>query len=159
MRRSIKKSYGKVLINLIGIIIVFIGILSITNFRVNAFGIDERGKITNNQIEYDSVDNLVLYSNNEDEKMIDITAEGISEFDDVYIIENANFFLTNPKHSVNSEDDNPLGTCTTVAMQMLLGYHNYYSDRRLIPEFNNKNNERFLSENYGNLLDHPSINS
>ena len=158
MGRSIKKSYGKILINLIGFIIIFIVVLSITNFQVNAFDIAERQKITNNQIENDSVDNLVLYSNNDDERLINIQTEGISEFDDVYCIENANYFLNNPKHAENSEEDNPLGTCTTVAMQMLLGYHNYYSDRRLIPEFNN-NNERFLSENYGNLLDHPSINS
>ena len=53
----------------------------------------------------------------------------------LHYIENANYFLANPKHreNYNTTNDHIFGTCTTVAHQILLGYHNYYSDRRLIP--------------------------
>ncbi len=73
-----------------------------------------------------------------------------------YYIPNWNYFYSNPKHAENKTSDNPNGTCTTVAMQMLLSYHNYYSDRRLIPEFSS-NGERYLSQEYGDINFHPSI--
>ena len=82
--------------------------------------------------------------------------EGDYNTSNLYYIENANYFLANPKHNDNLTTDNPQGTCTTVAMQMLLGYHNYYSDRRLIPE-TDENGVRFLSEDYGDLNQHPDI--
>ena len=47
-------------------------------------------------------------------------------------IENSEYFLTegeSPRHGLNSE-----GTCTTVAIQLLLSYNNYYNDRRIIPD-------------------------
>ena len=85
--------------------------------------------------------------------------QSISDFTDIKYISNANYFLSNPKHHENTinNTDNEAGTCTTVAMQMLLGYHNYYSDRRLIPNLNGESLQ-FLDENYGNLLDNPLIN-
>lgn len=73
-----------------------------------------------------------------------------------HYIPNFNYFWLNPLHADNSTNDNPGGTCTTVAMQMLLGYHNYYSDRRLIPEFG-EDGQRFLSVNFGDINDHPLI--
>ena len=73
-------------------------------------------------------------------------------------IKSENYFRANPKHKENDASDNPLGTCTTVAMQLLLGYHNYYSDRRLIPEIG-EDNIILLDEDYGNLEDNPLINS
>lgn len=78
---------------------------------------------------------------------------------DVKYINNASYFLANPKHHENyaNNPDNAAGTCTTVAMQMLIGYHNYYTDRRLIPETNG-DSVRFLCSDYGNLLDNPIIN-
>lgn len=42
-------------------------------------------------------------------------------------IQNYQYFLHNPKHGKNST-----GTCGAVATQLLLSYHNYYSDRRII---------------------------
>lgn len=79
-------------------------------------------------------------------------SEGDQGLSQIYYIDNANYFLSNPKHRENysTSGDHPFGTCTTVAHQILLGYHNYYSDRRLIPEFNS-DGERYLSENYGDL--------
>lgn len=76
----------------------------------------------------------------------------------LHYIENAKYFLANPLHAANKKSDNMFGTCTTVAMQMLLGYHNYNSDRRLIPEMS-KEGERFLSETYGDLNSYPAFRS
>ena len=45
----------------------------------------------------------------------------------VKYITNAEYFMINPHHG-----DNDSGTCSAVAAQLLLSYHNYYSDRRLI---------------------------
>lgn len=42
-------------------------------------------------------------------------------------IPNAQYFLNNPRHGTNST-----GTCGAVAAQLMLSYHNYYSDRRII---------------------------
>lgn len=57
-----------------------------------------------------------------------------SDLTGVKYIPNANYFLLNPQQGINDGSDNKGGTCTTVAMQMLMGYHNYYSDRRIIPK-------------------------
>ncbi len=43
------------------------------------------------------------------------------------LIPNANYFITPPRHGENST-----GSCGSVAVQLLLSYHNYYSDRRII---------------------------
>ena len=79
----------------------------------------------------------------------------MDENDTVFLIPNYSYFVCNPKHHKNDGSDNPNGTCTTVGIQMLLGYHNYYTDRRLIPSQVNDN--RFLCEDYGNLNFHPKI--
>ncbi len=51
---------------------------------------------------------------------------GISGTNVKYITD-ADYFLIGPHHGENSS-----GTCSAVAAQLLLSYHNYYSDRRLI---------------------------
>lgn len=79
----------------------------------------------------------------------------ITDLTNVKYIQNSNYFLMNPRHHVNDGSDNSAGTCTTVAMQMLMGYHNYYSDRRIIP--NSGNGRIFLNEDYGNLDFHPAF--
>lgn len=81
-----------------------------------------------------------------------------NNFTNVHYIENYNYFKTNPKHMENPDpNDSYLGTCTTIAAQLLLGYHNYYSDRRLIPSVD-LNGNRFLNEDYGILEKDPYIN-
>lgn len=79
-------------------------------------------------------------------------SEGDKGLSQLHYIENANYFFANPKHRENDDDsgDHVFGTCTTVAHQMLLGYHNYYSDRRLIPEIG-PDGKRYLETNYGDL--------
>lgn len=69
-------------------------------------------------------------------------------------IENSNYFRLNPKHAKGLASDNKIGTCTTIAMQMLLGYHNYFSDRRLIPKFK-EDGTKFLENAFGNISEHP----
>ena len=83
---------------------------------------------------------------------------GINNFTNVKYIDNANYFKANPYHAINDGSDNPAGTCTTIAMQMLMGYHNYYTDRRLIPPIGG-NGLRYLSTDYGKESDNPKINS
>ena len=77
------------------------------------------------------------------------------DFDNLTFIKNSNYFYLNPAHGNNVQE--PVveqGVCTTVAVDLLMGYHNYFSDRRLIPETDG-NGTRFLAENYGNLEYHP----
>lgn len=77
------------------------------------------------------------------------------DFDNLTFINNSNYFYLNPAHGNNVQD--PVveqGVCTTVAVDLLMGYHNYFSDRRLIPETDG-NGTRFLAENYGDLTYHP----
>ena len=84
--------------------------------------------------------------------------EDASNLSNAYYINNAQYFLNNPKHKSNDGQDNPVGTCTTVAMEMMLGYHNYYTDRRLIPAVAN-DGTIFLGDNYGNIEYDPKVNS
>ena len=81
------------------------------------------------------------------------TQKNINDFTNVKLIPNANYFLINPKHCKNTSAENIAGTCTTVAAQMLLGYHNYYSDRRIIPT--SVDNTVFLDNSYGDTAMHP----
>lgn len=74
---------------------------------------------------------------------------------DVKYIDNAHYFLLNPLHGDNNKYDNIAGTCTTVATQMLMGYHNYFSDRRIIPD--EANGKKFLDGNYGDIAYHPAF--
>lgn len=97
---------------------------------------------------------LSTKSAEDDMEKVNIEFADINDFSNMYYIENANYFIVNPKHARNSLSDNSLGTCTTVAAQLLLGYHNYYSDRRLIPEYKDSTT-RFLSVDYGDLVQSP----
>lgn len=87
---------------------------------------------------------------------VNITTDIEEKLTDVHFIDNANYFKTNPKHADNKETDCPDGTCTTVAVQMLMGYHNYYTDRRLIPA-TDENGEAFLVNDYADLTQHPDV--
>lgn len=102
----------------------------------------------------DDIEVLSTKSSEDGEEKVNIEFADSNDFSNMYYIENANYFIVNPKHSKNSKSDNSLGTCTTVAAQLLLGYHNYYSDRRLIPEYKDSTT-RFLSDDYGDLLKSP----
>lgn len=72
------------------------------------------------------------------------------EFQNLYYIPNSDYFIANPRHHSNYGGESANGVCTTVALQLLLGYHNYYSDRRLIPE-ESPSGLQFLSDDYGKL--------
>lgn len=86
---------------------------------------------------------------------ITIDNENINDFSEIHLIKDHNYFYLNPAHGDNVEDPAvKLGVCTTVAVDLLMGYHNYFSDRRLIPETDG-NGTRFLAENYGDLTYHP----
>ena len=53
-------------------------------------------------------------------------------------IPNYLYFIVNPTHGDNTENspvgNNNTGVCGPVAAQILLGYNNYYNDRRIIPD-------------------------
>ena len=89
---------------------------------------------------------------------VNIDTVGIENFYNVKYISNKNYFIANPLHAVHDESYNSNGTCTTVAMQLLLGYHNYYTDRRLIPQTDGED-LIFLESNYGDILEYPSIDN
>ena len=95
--------------------------------------------------------------NSEVNNEISITFEKEKNLSNVKLIKNATYFKNNPLHKENDGTGNLAGTCTTVAMQLLMGYHNYYSYRKIIPEYGN-DGEKFLEDNYGDLLEHPLIN-
>lgn len=88
---------------------------------------------------------------------INLNETPIENFTGVHLIPNSNYFYLNPKHHSNREDESFQGLCSTVAVQLLVGYHNYYSDRRLIPS--TANGKQFLSANYGDIAKHPNVNS
>lgn len=47
---------------------------------------------------------------------INVTTEMETSFTNLHYIENANYFITNPKHADNNTSDNIAGTCTSVAV-------------------------------------------
>lgn len=58
-------------------------------------------------------------------------------------IPNAQYFVSSPTHGKNVH-----GTCGSVAAQLLLGYNNFYNDRRIIsPEYLNGNWNNFNGNN------------
>ena len=77
--------------------------------------------------------------------------------EDAVYINNAEFFVRNPNHKINNSDKDsphfvhPFGICTSVAAQLVLSFHNYFTDRRMIPIVCRQTNTRFLHENYGDL--------
>lgn len=79
-------------------------------------------------------------------------------FKDTKYIHNKHYFVNNPLHAKNSVSDNLAGTCTTVALQLILGYHNYYTDRRLIPSVSNIG-IRYLDERYGDTTHNPAVHN
>lgn len=93
---------------------------------------------------------LLVFGKNERSQFDNVSIDSLSN---VKLIKNANYFIINPKHAENSTKDNPKGTCTTVAMQLLTGYHNYYSDRRILPV--DSTEYQFVSNDYGDLSKSP----
>lgn len=81
-----------------------------------------------------------------------VTKLPVGRLNNVKYIPNANYYLINPKHFDPRYDSSLpyFGVCTTRALQMLMGYHNYYSDRRLIPS-------SYLDSDYGLLDMHPAF--
>lgn len=111
----------------------------------------------NKNISYES---LPLNSNKYDSFVTidENNSDLMKDFTNIKYIKNADYYKANPLHAEQQDGYNLAGTCTTVAFQLFLGYHNYYTDRRLIPILSDKN-KRFLSEDYGNILENPIIDS
>lgn len=80
----------------------------------------------------------------------------IETFTNETYISHPEYFWANPRHADNKTSDNLVGTCTTVAMQMVMGYHNYYTDRRLIPQ-KTEDGKEFLCGDYGIPECNPAI--
>ena len=142
-------------------IVMIVFVLTITivdkkSISANAFNNNE----ILDELDETIVDTSVVeyYSNNKMSNAVNIDTVGIENFYNVKYISNKNYFIANPLHAVHDESYNSNGTCTTVAMQLLLGYHNYYTDRRLIPQTDGEE-LIFLESNYGDILEHPSIDN
>ncbi|MBE6131090.1 MAG: leucine-rich repeat domain-containing protein [Erysipelotrichaceae bacterium] len=102
--------------------------------NVNAF---------NYEIETENLDNINLYrsldnvaSNSTENNIIQVATSSTTV---TKYISNSNYFTSNPMHGVNQT-----GTCGAIAAQLILGYHNYYSDRRII-------SSNFLNGGWNNL--------
>ncbi len=142
----VNKNKGKRILRLVVIISVFIIGSIVGSLFTNSFyskpygenldGLDEISIVSSN--EQNQNEQYILGDNYEDDHI------SMNEFTDVRFIKNKEYFLNNPKHHRNTDELNAGGVCTTVAMQMLMGYHNYYSDRRIIPK-------EFLLSDYGDL--------
>lgn len=66
-------------------------------------------------------------------------------------ISNYQYFILNPTHGTNST-----GSCSAVATQLLMSYHNYYSDRRIIANENlNGSNTPSLMNRNPNYCEDP----
>lgn len=66
------------------------------------------------------------------------------------LIPNSTFFTINPWHGTNKT-----GTCGAIAAEMMLSYHNYYSDRRIIPDKYLNGNSTTLKEDNPNYCSDP----
>lgn len=141
-------------ISRISVIIFLIVIYCFLSYNVAAYANSNNNTLIELGNQASTLQNLS--SDKKNENIVNINIEGINNFSNVKYIENANYFKANPYHHINDGSDNKGGTCTTVAMQLLMGYHNYYSDRRLIPKYG-ENGIRFLSDDYGEITEHPSI--
>ncbi len=92
-------------------------------------------------------DGNIALLNNTGEDMRQVNTTGVENFTNLRYISNGLYFKNNPNH-VRNENITKLGVCTTVAMQLMLGYHNYYTDRRIIPS-------TMLDSTYGNKDENP----
>ncbi len=81
------------------------------------------------------------------------------------LIANYRYFVINPIHGENtggSYANNNSGTCGPVAAQLLLGYNNYYNDRRIIEDkylqgYKRETNEVIIPENNPNYCSDPML--
>jgi len=76
-------------------------------------------------------------------------------FPNATYIPNKNFFIARPQHAANDRTVHPQipaqDACGVVAAQLVISYHNYFTDRRMISEFCRRTGTRFLATDYGNL--------
>ena len=159
----IVKKNEKVKFFLVVLCCVLFFILS-TTFWSNAYadeGKDNLESVSNVAIDEQPENKIAVLSKKQtdvikiigDDKSASCETSSLDNFRGVHFIPNANYFLINPLHGKNDGSDNNIGTCTTVAAQLLVGYHNYYTDRRIIPE--ETNGKKFLSDNYGIIGNSP----
>lgn len=126
-----------------------LSIVLLTLFCVFSIGIFAIPKNTINAEQIAQPKDVATVQNNKESySYVDMDSLSEDELTDVKYISNSLYFLKNPLHAEQVKEYNSKGTCTTVAMQMLLGYHNYYSDRRLIPKYSSSG-VAFLSDNFG----------
>ena len=140
-----------VLILLFTLICVYCSITTVfsakTNIQINSnIEIIKSEQSDNKKIDYDF---------DTDPNVINLSNTTI-QLENINYIYNSIYFKCYPYRATHKEENNPIGTCTTIAMQILLGYHNYYSDRRLIPEFDSEGNA-FLEDDFGDIEYNPEL--
>lgn len=154
MKHSIKNDTNKLcnsIFYILGIfVLVIVLILISSNGDSNiAFAADSLGVILDH-----TSDNPSLLSNASN-GAINLGSQPMND-GNIHYIDNYKYFLQNPSHHANDGSDNSQGTCTTVAVQMLLGYHAYYSDRRLVPN-ESKKGRKLVSDSFGSAIRNPQI--
>ncbi len=154
----LKKSFKKIIILLV-VALLFIGLSTLNDSSINALA-EEEIVGNDNQLANQENDTQTRGLVNPDGESINLGADWLIEnedgFSNIKYIPKASYFLLNPLHFDNDgTTGNAVGNCTTVAMQMLMGYHNYYSDARIIPT--GSNGIAFLDSNFGNYATNPEV--
>ena len=95
---------------------------------------DKIREMFNNEVAVEGkmgIEDIYMKNNsNSSSNRIDNSVTGFDDSTATYI-SNYEYFLDHPYYGYNEH-----GTCTSVATQLILGYHNYYNDRRIIsPEY------------------------
>jgi hypothetical protein len=88
--------------------------------------IDEYSFLSLNNMEFSTPDIVALSSTPKHPDNGSISADD-GTISGRTLIPNANYFTTPPRHGQNTT-----GTCGPVSAQLMLSYHNYFSDRRII---------------------------
>jgi uncharacterized repeat protein (TIGR02543 family) len=130
--------------------IVSVLIINFKNFNSNVYA---------DEINNENIQSISIVGDSRSEKECVIYGEYTAdiEFNDLtnqYLIPNANYFLISPSQHDNGPNSISIaGECSSVALQMLMGYYNYYEDRRIIPS--KCSGKTYLDSTYGEYSMNP----
>lgn len=122
----------KILVLLIFIMSLCIGVIN--KLKLSAQMIEDDNLYLKEYISDVLGDEWDDYDFENDPNIIFIDSTNEKEMDDLNYIYNSIYFKLNPSYAEHKEENNKYGTCTTIALQILMGYNNYYMDRRIIPK-------------------------
>lgn len=166
--KGMKKRFGTILgiVIICSILVMIVSMITIKSNLYLAYAREEVNIEENKLDKQQTITTLSSSGQSSDLVLIDgikakneqATVLSINSFTDVHHIPNANYFIVNPSHATGETGINGHGVCTTIALQLLMGYHNYYSDGRIIPPSISSSSgdiSLLLDTNYRNPEDDP----